>query len=195
MRISFLSVLGGMVAAAVATLAFAGSAWAVTLATPANNSATTDTSPNFSGTGITGSSGGSQTITVKVWTGATTSGTPLRSFTTTRSGSAWTVDLPSPTLGDGSYTGRAEQVVNGSTQVSSANLFRVDTAAPAPTITAPPSRTNDNTPTLAGAAGNSTGDSSTVTVRVYAGSTATGTPVQTLTPSRSGAAWSTTAST
>src|SRR5205085_11385833 len=121
---------------------------------------------------------------------------PGRTFSATRSGSSWTVDLPSPTLADGSYTGRAEQVVNGSTQVSSANLFRVDTTAPSgPTITAPASRTNDNPPMLSGSAAAATGDSTTVTVRIYAGSTATGTPVQTFNGTRSGTSWSGTATT
>jgi hypothetical protein len=69
--------------------------------------------------------------------------------------------------------------------------------APTVTLTAPAagSRTTDTTPTLSGAAGNQTGDSSIVTVKIYSGSSATGTPVQTRTATRSGTAWSTTATT
>ena len=51
------------------------------------------------------------------------------------------------------------------------------------------SRTNDTTPTYSGAAGTATGDSASVTVKVYAGATATGSPVQTLTATRSAATW------
>jgi Bacterial Ig-like domain len=69
--------------------------------------------------------------------------------------------------------------------------------APTVTITAPAdgSRTNDTTPTLSGTAGNQTGDSTTVTVKIYSGSSATGTPVQTRSATRSGTSWSTTATT
>jgi Bacterial Ig-like domain len=72
-----------------------------------------------------------------------------------------------------------------------------DWVAPAPTLVVPAdgALTNDGTPDLSGAAGNAAGDSSTVTVRIYAGSSATGSPVQTLTPTRSGTSWSTTAAT
>jgi hypothetical protein len=72
-----------------------------------------------------------------------------------------------------------------------------DWVAPAPTLVVPAdgALTNDGTPDLSGAAGHAAGDSSTVTVRIYAGSSATGSPVQTLTPTRSGTSWSTTAAT
>jgi Bacterial Ig-like domain len=72
-----------------------------------------------------------------------------------------------------------------------------DYIAPAVTLTTPAAGAtiNSTTPTLSGAAGNATGDATTVTVKIYSGSSATGTPVQTKTPSRSGATWTTTAST
>ena len=69
--------------------------------------------------------------------------------------------------------------------------------APALTITAPAagSFTNDPTPTFSGAAGSAAGDSTTVTLRIYAGTSATGTAVQTRTATRSGGAWTTTLTT
>jgi hypothetical protein len=72
-----------------------------------------------------------------------------------------------------------------------------DWVAPIVTLTLPAegALTNDGTPTLSGAAGTASGDDTTVTVRIYSGATATGTPVQTLTPTRVGASWSTTAAT
>jgi hypothetical protein len=72
-----------------------------------------------------------------------------------------------------------------------------DWVAPVVTLVSPAdgALTNDGTPALSGAAGNASGDSSTVTVRIYSGSSATGSPVQTLTPTRTGASWSTTAAT
>jgi len=69
--------------------------------------------------------------------------------------------------------------------------------APVVTLTVPAagSATNDTTPTLSGAAGNTTGDNQPITVKIYSGASATGTPVQTLTPNRNVATWTTTATT
>lgn len=72
-----------------------------------------------------------------------------------------------------------------------------DWVAPAVTVGAPANgaRTTDDTPALSGAAGNATGDATTVSVKIYSGSSASGSAVQTLTPTRSAAAWSATATT
>lgn len=69
--------------------------------------------------------------------------------------------------------------------------FVYDAAAPAVTVSSPANggSTNDTTPTLSGAAGDATGDASTVTVNVYAGTGTGGTLLQTHTPTRSGASW------
>jgi hypothetical protein len=69
--------------------------------------------------------------------------------------------------------------------------------APAVTLTTPANGalTTDATPTLSGAAGNTSGDSTIVSVKIYSGSSATGTPVQTKPVTRTGATWTTTAST
>jgi chitinase len=67
--------------------------------------------------------------------------------------------------------------------------------APAVTLTTPAAgATTNGTPTLSGAAGNSTGDLTTVTVKIYSGASTAGTLTQTLTPTRTGATWTTTAS-
>ena len=65
---------------------------------------------------------------------------------------------------------------------------------PAVTVTspAPGSSSTVDDPTFAGAAGNGAGDGSQVTLRVYSGGTNLGTPVQTVTVQRFGAAWSAT---
>jgi hypothetical protein len=83
------------------------------------------------------------------------------------------------------------------TNAGSSFATAADWDAPAVTLTTPAdgSATNDTTPTLSGAAGNVTGDSTTVTVKIYSGSSATGTALQTKTVTRSGATWTTTAST
>jgi hypothetical protein len=48
------------------------------------------------------------------------------------------------------------------------------------------------TPAITGTAGNATGDSTTVTVRLYAGASPTGTPVQTLSATRTTTTWTAT---
>jgi hypothetical protein len=69
-----------------------------------------------------------------------------------------------------------------------------DWVAPALTLTSPAddSYQKSTSVTLAGAAGNATGDATTVTAEVYAGTTATGTPVLTRAVTRSAATWTTT---
>jgi subtilisin-like proprotein convertase family protein len=71
--------------------------------------------------------------------------------------------------------------------------WTVDTTPPTPSVTSPleGEGTNDITPTISGSAGTAAGDSSTVTVKVYEGPAASGTPVRRLTTTRdSGGAWS-----
>ena len=71
-----------------------------------------------------------------------------------------------------------------------------DTAAPAVTLTTPANNARVGAlPRFAGRAGTAPGDSPTVTVKVYPGSTPSGNPVQTLTTTRSGNQWSVTATT
>jgi hypothetical protein len=133
-------------------------------------------------------------VTVKIWSGTGTSGSPLHTLPVTRSGGSWSTDAP--TLAQGTYTVQAEQSDSApNTGVSSAHTFTVDTAAPTVTLVDPPngSSTNDATPALAGTAGALAGDSSIVTVKIWSGSIASGSPVHTLTTIRFGGSWSMTA--
>jgi hypothetical protein len=68
-----------------------------------------------------------------------------------------------------------------------------DWVAPSVTLTTPADNSYSKTTsvTLAGAAGNASGDSSTVALEIYSGSTVTGTPVLTRNVTRSAATWST----
>jgi hypothetical protein len=75
----------------------------------------------------------------------------------------------------------------------------IHAAGTAPPVTlaapAPGSSTTVATPTFTGAAGADFGDGSPVTLRLYAGHAATGTPARTVTVARSGASWATTLTT
>jgi subtilisin-like proprotein convertase family protein len=165
---------------------------AVTLTSPADGSATNDTTPTLSG-GAGNAAGDSATVTVKIWTGTGTAGSPLHTLTVARSGGSWSTAAPA--LAQGTYTARAEQSDGANTGVSSANTFRVDTTAPAVTLTNPASGafTNDATPSLSGGAGAAQGDSNSVTVKIWSGTQAAGAPLHTLAVTRSSGSWSTTA--
>ena len=159
---------------------------AVTLTQPADGAALTTPVPSFAG--VAGSATGDlATVTVRVYTGSSASGTPVRTLSVNRAlDNSYTV-AANPALPNGTYTARAEQQDSGgNTGFSSANTFTIsDTTAPTVTLTRPLS----NGMTLlranfAGAAGNAVGDSTSVTVKVYAGTSASGTPVRTLTATR-----------
>jgi hypothetical protein len=101
----------------------------VTLTTPANNSATNDTTPTLSGA-ADNATGDSTTVTVKIYSGATATGTALQTKTANR-GTGTTWSTTASTLAQGTYTAVATQTdTSGNTGTSSANTFKVDTAAP-----------------------------------------------------------------
>ena len=97
-------------------------------------------------------------------------------------------------LAPGTYTAQAEQPdVAGNIGLSTANTFTIttltpDTTPPVVALTTPAngSSTFDTTPTFSGTAGAATGDSTTVSVKVFAGTGTGGTPLQTLSATRSG---------
>jgi hypothetical protein len=152
----------------------------VALTTPAPGALTGDSTPSFAGVAGT-DTGDSTAVTVRVYAGSTVGGTPLQTLTATRDAAgAFAVDAAQP-LADGTYTAQAEQLdAAGNTGRSTAATFAVDSTAPAVTLTAPTngSTSSDTTPTLAGTAGTASGDASLVTVRLYAGTTPTGSPIQ-----------------
>jgi len=157
------------------------SAPVVSLAAPANGSATTDSTPTLAGNAGT-ASGDSATITVKVYSGGSASGAQVRTMTATRQAdTSYSIDA-SPALADGTYTAQAEQIDSaGNVGRSTANTFAIDNVGPSPTLTAPTNGAVKNPPpTFAGQGGTANGDSSNVTVKVYAGAGTGGTVVRTL---------------
>jgi hypothetical protein len=164
------------------------------ITSPGECSSTNHSTPTFAGA-ASNATGDSTSVVVAVYAGWTTTGTPVQTLTATRSGGSWSV--PSAALPDGTYTAQANQTLASGTATSPANRFTVDTVAPAPTVTAPAngSSTASTTPQFTGTAGVAPGDLPTMTVKLYAGSSPTGTPVQTLTTAASGDAWSVTPTT
>lgn len=180
---------------------------APTVTSPATGSYVASTTPTISGAagtqaGDSGHSGDGSTVTVKIYAGATVTGTPVQTLTGTVSGGTWTV-TPSALTGNAQYTVQVTQSDGAGNSGSATSTFVIDSAAPTVTLTAPTSgsTTTTLTPTFTGTAGKQAADSthsadgSSVTVTVYAGSSASGTPVQTLTATvGTGGAWSVAAS-
>jgi hypothetical protein len=179
---------------------------APTLTTPANHSYVASTTPTVSGAAGTqsadsGHSADSTTVTVKIYAGATPTGTVLQTLAGTVTSGTWTV-TPAALAGTAQYTAQVTQTDAAGNSATANTTFIVDNQAPTVTVTAPTAGTTTTTltPTFTGTAGSQIGDSShsadstTVTVKVYAGTTATGTAVQTLSTTETSGAWSVAAS-
>ena len=160
-----------------------------TLTVPANGSGTTDSTPAFSGNAgtVAGDRLGAGDLTVEIYSGNTVSGSPLQTLSADPNDSTGAYSVsPTTALANGTYTARATQSdAAANIGHSRANTFRVDTTAPTPTLTAPAngSATGDHTPAFSGNAGTAADDRlgpGALTVEIYSGNTATGSPVQTL---------------
>jgi hypothetical protein len=153
-----------------------------------------DATPSFAGA-VGVASGDLPEVTLKLYAGATASSGPLRTIDATVVAGEWNVG-PLATLPDGVYTARAEQADEaGNVGFSSPSTFTVDTVAPAVSLSAPTSLTSDTTPTFEGKAGVATGDDPVVQVKVYAGATVSGSPVETIQATPATGSWSATPAT
>ncbi len=146
-----------------------------------------DSTPSFSGTASEKSQ-----VTVDVYAAGDVGGTVLAVAQATPSGGKWSTGGASPPLADGTYTAVAEQESEfgngpGSSQE---RTFTVHTAKPSVTLNAVGSPTADSTPSFSGTASEET----TVTVKIYKGTSATGTAVTTVTAAGTGGSWSSGAS-
>ena len=162
----------------------------VGVTSPANGDVISDTTPTFSGM-ASNNVGDANTVVVEVFSGPAATGTPVQTRNAPRVGETWTVDA-NPALTAGVYTVHAKLTGTAGTTTSTANTFTIVTAVPHVTVTAPGhgSFTRNQTPLVAGTAGNGPSDSATIQIAVYSGGTATGTPVRTFSATRSGTTWS-----
>ena len=113
---------------------------AVTLRTPVSGSTTNNNKPVFSGAAGM-APWDSSTITVKVLSGSSTSGSRVLTLTANVSRGSWSV-VPTQPLTNGTYTAQAEQSDSvGNTGVSTPSTFTIDTPPPTPTPTPTPAIT------------------------------------------------------
>jgi large repetitive protein len=147
--------------------------------------------PRFSG-GAQASSQDSSEVQLTIFEGSSSTGHVVEKLSGERVGSSWSIG-PVPSLVDGTYTAQAEQTATGEEPgFSEASTFTVDGDAPHPAILAPVngSALASTTISLTGVAGTSPGDDGAVTVEIFPGSTAGGTPAATVTVPTAGGSWS-----
>ena len=130
--------------------------------------ATRDRTPNLTGGAST--QAGDSDVTVKIYEGTSTAGTLLRTLTTPRNGTNWSLADQAWTTGggqlpDGVYTAQASQTNPGATPqegTSTARTFEIDNTAPVVNLSNPAdnSYTTSRRPAISGTAGNKGGPSS-----------------------------------
>ncbi len=157
--------------------------------------------PTFTGTVGTVPGDLSIAITVQVYSGGSATGTPFETPHDHGEAGSYSVTASAALTPDGIYTVQAAQGdAAGNTGFSNASTFTVDTTPPkdttppAITLTSIASPINTNLPTFTGTVGTVPGDLSAITVQVYSGGSATGTPFETLTTTASAGSYSVTAS-
>jgi hypothetical protein len=148
-------------------------------ASPSNN-----TTPSFSGTASEATP-----VTVEIFEGARPEGNILATATAPGTGGSWTSGPLTPSLPSGrhTFTAVATQTskIKNAPGKSAPITFVVDTHAPFVTLKAPPSPSNDTTPSFSGTASEAT----PVTVEIFKGTAAEGKIVATATATATGGSW------
>jgi Big-like domain-containing protein len=152
----------------------------VTLDQPASPSGVA--TPSFSGT-----ASDTTPVTVDVYRGPSAGGNPIAALKVQGTGGSWASGHVSPRLADGKYTALATQTssVGNAAGVSNSVTFEVDTRSPTVTLKAPPSPSNDTTPSFSGTASEAT----QVTVEVFEGKRPEGNIVATVIAPGTGGGW------
>lgn len=163
----------------------------VKITSPANGSTVTTATPAISGTAGTAATD-EKTVEVRLHSGTSATGQALQRLTgNVAANGTWSVTASK--LADGTYTARATQQDAAGNTGTSTVTFTVkvgstppppppsDTTAPVVSISSPSTGATVDTsrPTISGKGGTTYGDQGTVSVSVYSGSSATGTPAQT----------------
>ncbi len=147
--------------------------------------------PTFTGTALTGSGDGSTAYLV-IYSGASTDATPVAVLPgQIGAGGAFSIQVQ-PGLPAGAYTAVAsQQVAGGTTFSATVNLTITSTAASLAVASPAPGASEPQTGVVfRGHAGDAYGDSSTLTLTLYRGSSGTGTALGSETVTRNATNWS-----
>ena len=151
-------------------------------------SPTNDPRPSFNG-GAGVAPGDIASVTLKLYSGDNASGSPVRTMQVTPEGATWNAG-PTEALNEGTYTAQAEQSdTAGNTSKSLPSRFTVDTTPPAVSLTPLAPLTNNPKPSFSGVAGVAPGDITLVTLKIYSGSSVSGSPIRTVEVTPSGNVW------
>jgi hypothetical protein len=178
---------------ATGTIGISGSVSApsTSVTSPTSGSTVTPLQQSFAGTASSGF-GISDQVTLRVYSGSSASGTPVETLSTSQSAGTWSM-LSNSALANGQYTAQSEQDdLAGDDGFSSPVTFTVAHSPPSVSVTSPGSGETVTAlqQTYGGNASSGAGISDQVTVRVYSGSSASGTPVETLSTTASGGVYS-----
>ena len=151
-------------------------------------SPTKNKTPSFGGAaGV--AAGDIPSVTLKIYSGAVASGSPVRTVKVTPTGPTWKTSL-AEALSDGTFTAQAEQSDEaGNTSTSTPSTFTVDTLGPAVSLNPVGSPKHTSKPSFSGHASTAVGDIRVVTLKIYAGSVASGSPVRTVVIAASSGTW------
>ena len=141
-----------------------------------------DTTPAFSGTASE-----SDAVTVRIYKGSEAEGTVVATVEAEVTSRNWSSSALSKPLANGEYTAQAGEPssLGNAEGKSEPRTFVVDTEPPEVTLGTVPTPSNDVTPSFSGTAS----ESLPVTVKVYKGSKAEGSPVATAEGAVSGGKW------
>jgi hypothetical protein len=155
----------------------------------APSSPTNNTTPSFSGTAEAGSS----SVTVHIFNSAHQEAVLAFPAAVNSEGEWGPVASSQPLAGDGRYEVLVEQSDADGNVGKATGGFVLDTIAPSLTITSPKSRESmtSSRPTFSGTTNNEPGEPQVVTLEIFAGESASGTPAQTLETTQKGTFWST----
>jgi large repetitive protein len=149
---------------------------------------TNDAVPTFSGSA--GELSGDQaSVTVTIFHGIPKEEHVAQSVGVSVSGGGWSYTA-SPALSEGEYTVQVSQRDAAGNLTTRQVAFTIDTAAPVVSLTAVPTPSKNQTPKLVGTGGVAKGDHSSVTVDLYKGEAATGTPIESTSAAVTSGAWS-----
>ncbi len=134
-----------------------------------------------------GSSNEAGEVTVRVYEGASSSGSEVASVTGSVAAGKWSAGPLGSALASGEYTAVAvqESKLGNGPGSSNEERFVVDTESPQVTLVGPPARSKDTTPSFSGTAS----EAGSVTVHVHKGSTVSGSEVAKVTVSTAGGGW------
>ena len=168
----------------------------VSVTTPGNGTVPKVSRPVIAG--LAGTAGGDRSaVTLKIFAGTSTSGIPAQTVQLTSSGGKWTTGASGPSLADGIYTALAEQEDEAGNVGRATTTFTVETSAPNVTLSTggivmrAGVPFSGATPTFSGSVGNEAEDGTSVSLRIFAGTSTSGSPLESIEVRRKGSTWST----